>query len=70
MRELLAGAKPEPDEIEVIPDPDELPPDVQAAGIGTSMWRRLNALERYAIASYARRGREERLRAAVEHLTR
>lgn len=60
--------------IDPIPDPpaDVVPEDVRAAlgerSIADAAWSTLSVVERYAIASYARRGRGDRLARAYDVL--
>src|SRR5690606_6602636 len=75
VRALLEGAEPGPEPIAPADDPpsDAPPADVRAAlGTGRPLsddaWRALGALGRYVLASYARRGRAEKLAAAYDSL--
>jgi hypothetical protein len=75
VRALLEGV--ETIEIDPIPDPpaDRVPPEVRAAlgderPLTDGAWRALSTIERYAIASYVRRDREERLARAYDALIR
>jgi hypothetical protein len=72
---LLDSADPRPEAIDAPaePDPERVPAELSAAlgsarPIGDGTWRALSPLERYALFSYARRGRSERLDAAYAAL--
>jgi hypothetical protein len=75
VRELLEGAHPEPESIEPLDDPplDAVPPAISdALGAGRPIdprrWRALSPVGRYALSSYARRGRAEKLAEAYDAL--
>lgn len=75
VRELVEAAFPPPEPIEAIDDPPrtEVPPEVREAlgserPIDAPFWQALSPVERYALASYARRGRAEKLAAAYDAL--
>lgn len=77
VRELLEGADPPPEPIEAPAEPPAAsPPAELSAALGADRplddeaWRRLGALGRYVLASYARRGRVEKLAAAYDSLVR
>lgn len=77
VRALLDGAHPAPEPIAPRLDPpaEVAPPEVRAAlGPGRPLddgaWRGLSPVGRYALASYARRGRAEKLAAAYDALLR
>lgn len=73
--ELVDAADPAPAKIDPVPDPDrERVPDAVRAALGDDraitdkQWRALSVVARYALASYARRGRDEKLTAAYDAL--
>jgi len=77
VRELLEGARPEPEPIEPLADPPAgtVPAAVRDAlgperPIDEAAWEGLAVVARYALASYARRGRSEKLAAAYDSLFR
>ncbi len=77
VRALLEDADPPPEAIEAPPEPPATsPPGDLCAALGADRplddeaWQRLGALGRYVLASYARRGRAEKLAAAYDSLVR
>ena len=75
VRSLLEGAEPAPEPIAPLDDPpsDAPPAEVRAAlgparPLSDEAWRALGSLGRYVLASYARRGRAEKLAAAYDSL--
>lgn len=77
VRWLLEGADPAPEPIDALPDPapDAVPPDLRAAlapdrALTDEQWRALTPLGRYVLASYARRGRLDKLKTAYDSLVR
>jgi cyclic pyranopterin phosphate synthase len=73
--EAVMLATPPPEAIDVVADPpaDRVPADVRDAFgadmlLADAVWASLGALDRYALAKVARRGRPERLRAAYEEI--
>jgi cyclic pyranopterin phosphate synthase len=75
VQEIVARATPEPEAMAAVADPaaDRVPREVAAAlaGVGAladSVWSALSALDRYALAKVARKGREERLSAAYQEI--
>ncbi len=75
VRELLDGADPAPEPIVPVDDPpfDVVPaPITEALGdarpLDLGAWQRSSPVERYALASYARRGRTEKLAQAYDAL--
>lgn len=73
-RALLADAEPPAVAFDPLPDADpEHPPEGLADALGPerpidAAWRRLRAVERYALAHYHRRGRIDTLRAVYDAL--
>jgi hypothetical protein len=69
----LTGDAPAID-VQADPPSDRVPDDLRAAlgdrAPDDARWRSLGVLERYVLASYARRGRTEKLAAACDHLLR
>ncbi len=77
VRELLDAADPAPTPIDTIADPlpDAVPAELTAAlgaarPLEDAAWQRLTPVGRYALASYARRGRSDKLAAAYDALVR
>lgn len=77
VRELLEGAAPEPERIEPLADPpaDAVPAVVSGAlgdvrPLDARRWRSLSPVARYALFSYARRDRAEKLAGAYDSLFR
>ena len=75
VRELLEVARPIPEPIEAPPEPgDDAPPDVLREALGSerpidaATWSGLSPLARFALASYARRGRADKLATAYDSL--
>lgn len=77
VHELLTAARPEPEPESIAPRPDP-PADAVPAVVRDALgrerplddvsWRGLSAVERYALASYASRGRTEKLTRAYDAL--
>ena len=65
---LCAGAAPAARPIDPQGEVTELPGAVREAGLGEAAWRALSPLARYALASFARRGKTERLAEALAAL--
>jgi hypothetical protein len=77
VRELLEGAAPEPERIDPLadPPPEAVPAELSAAlgaarPLDVARWRTLSPVARYALFSYARRGRAEKLAEAYDSLFR
>jgi len=77
VRELLEGVAPEPERIEPLADPPAgaVPAEVSGAlggerPLDAEKWRGLSPVARYALFSYARRGRAEKLAGAYDSLFR
>lgn len=75
VRELVAGAHPPAEEMAPIDDPSALAAPAEvidalggARPLTAEAWQRLDALGRYVLASYARRGRTEKLAIAYDAL--
>lgn len=68
VRSLCEGAAPAAQPIAPLADVEGLPDAVREAGASEAEWQALGPLARYALASFARRGKGERLAEALAAL--